>query len=309
MRIIITGGTGLIGQHLSKSFAGDGHEVIILSRNPGEHTFAQGIRAEKWDGVSATGWGDLADGADVIINLAGESIAGRGFPPSRWTSARKERILLSRLNAGKAVVDAIGAAKIKPKVLIQSSAIGYYGNSGDRVLPENAAAGDDFLADVTKQWEDSSAVVASMGVRRVVIRTGVVFSLEGGALPPLLLPFKLFVGGPLGNGEQWVPWIHIKDEIRAIRFLVDHGTASGPFNLTAPDPQKNKALAKTIGQIMKRPSFIPVPAFALKMLLGEVSALVLDGQRAVPHKLTAAGFTFNYPDVSVALQILLHNGN
>jgi len=213
MRVIITGGTGLIGRALSNGLAADGHEVIILSRNTNKTAGLDGrVRLEKWDGVTTTGWGGLMDGAGAVINLVGESIAGEGFPPSRWTPERKERILQSRLRAGTALVEAIRAAKQKPAVLVQSSAVGYYGTHGDQDITEDHAAGNDFLADVCKQWEASTAEVEKMGVRRPVARTGIVMTTKGGVLPLMSLPVKLFVGGPIGSGKQQMPWIHLHDE-------------------------------------------------------------------------------------------------
>lgn len=308
MRVIVTGGTGLIGGKLVDSLAEDGHEVIVLSRNPQRHTAPAGVTLEKWDAKTAAGWGHLADGADAIVNLAGESIAGEGFPPDRWTPEKKARILQSRLNAGNAVVEAIAQAEVKPKMLIQSSAVGYYGNRQDEVVDETADPGTGFLADVVIQWEDSTKEVENMGVRRVLLRTGVVYSMEGGALPSTLIPFKMFAGGPLGDGEQYVPWIHIEDEVRAIRFVIENESIDGPVNLSAPTPLKNKQLAKIIGKVMNRPAFVPAPAFALKIALGEAAAIVLDGQRAVPAKLQAAGFTYRYPDAESALMDLINIG-
>ena len=307
MRVIITGGTGLIGSELAKDLAADGHEVIVLSRNPDKHTFPAGVRDEKWDSKTAAHWGHLADGADAIVNLAGEPIAGSGLLPSRWTDERKRRIRQSRIDAGTAVTEAIRAATNKPKLLIQSSGIDYYGDvESDKIITEDAPNGDGFLADVTVDWENSTATVEEMGVRRVIIRTGIVLSTESGALPITVLPFKFFAGGPLGNGEQWWPWIHLDDEVRAIRFLLESETAVGPYNLCTPNPLKNKAFAKVIGNVMNRPAFFPTPAFALKLALGEIAAIVLDGRRAVPQKLEEAGFTFKYPQAAEALRDLLN---
>ncbi len=307
MRVIITGGSGLIGTALAKNLAADGHEVIALSRNPARHTFPKGVRGEKWDSKTAVGWGHLADGAEAIVNLAGAPIAGTGLLPSRWTEERKHRIRQSRIDAGTAVTEAIAAASHKPKVLIQSSGADYYGDvQSDQIITEAAPNGSGFLADVTVAWEASTAAVEAMGVRRVIIRSGIVLSLESGALPITVLPFKFFAGGPLGSGQQWWPWIHLEDEVRAIRFLIENETAVGPYNLCAPTPLKNKDFAKVIGRVMNRPAIMPVPAFALKLALGEIAAIVLDGRRAIPEKLQADGFTFNYPEAEAALKDLLN---
>ena len=305
MRIIITGGTGLIGSKLVSSLAAEQHEVLVLSRSPEKYTFPAGVKGVKWNGRTAEGWGDLVNETDAIINLAGENISGTDFLPSRWTPQRKQRIRDSRVQAGKAIVAAVEAAANKPSLLIQSSAVGYYGPCGDEILTENAPAGSDFLAGICVDWEQSTQAVEGMGVKRSVIRTGIVLSMEGGALPITALPFRFFVGGPLGNGKQWWPWIHIDDEVRAIRFLLENEGAHGLFNLSAPNPLTNRAFGKVIGQVLQRPSLIPVPAFALKLALGEVSTIVLDGQRAIPQRLEAAGFTFRFPDAKSALTNLL----
>ena len=307
MRVIITGGTGLIGSALAKNLAADGYEVIVLSRNPAKYSFPAGVRGETWDGKTAEGWGHLADGADAIVNLAGEPIAGGGLLPSRWTKERKRRIRQSRVEAGTAVSQAITAAANKPQCLIQSSGVDYYGNvPSDQIITEDAAKGSGFLASVTVDWENSTASVEEMGVRRVVIRTGMVLSMASGALPITVLPFKFFAGGPLGSGQQWWPWIHLDDEVRAIRFLLEDETAVGRYNLCTPNPLKNREFAKVIGRVMSRPSFMPAPAIALKLALGEIAAIVLDGRRAMPQKLQQAGFEFNYPDAEAALMDLLN---
>lgn len=305
MRIIITGGTGLIGRPLSKRLAEAGHEVIVLSRSPGKYNLPAGIRAEKWDAATSAGWGHLADGADAIINLAGENIAGSGVIPSRWTDERKQRIKQSRLKAGQAVTQAVTEATNKPGVVLQASGIDYYPD-GAALQTEEMPPGDSFLSEVvTHYWEPTTAAVEEMGVRRVVMRTGIVLSMDGGALPITVLPFKFFAGGPLGGGDQWWSWIHLEDAVRAMHFLLENEDAYGPVNLVAPKPVTNKAFAATVGQVMGRPSFVPAPSFALKLGLGEMATIVLDGRRVSSQKLQDLGFTFNYPDAKSALQDLL----
>jgi uncharacterized protein (TIGR01777 family) len=301
MRVLITGGTGLIGRALSASLVADGHEVIVLSRSPEQASgLPDGVRAEGWDARTAGGWGHLAEGAGAIVNLAGESI-GSG----RWTEERKERILQSRLDAGQAVVQAVEQATEKPGVLIQASGIGYYGPRGGEEIAEDASPGDDWLAQVAVQWEASTEPVEALGVRRVTIRTGVVLDAGEGALPRMVLPFRFFAGGPLAGGKQWLPWIHLQDEVSAIRFLIDNPEARGPFNLAGPNPVTNGQFSRALGRVLGRPSFVPAPGFALKLLLGEMSSLVLDGQRAVPKKLLDLGFVFQFLIAEAALKDVL----
>lgn len=300
MRVIITGGTGLIGQNLATELKSRGHEIILLSRNPDKAKAPAGVAVKKWDGVSSVGWLDLVDGNTAIVNLAGESIGER-----RWTDERKALILNSRIHAGQAVTEAITEAHHKPKVLIQASAVGYYGPRHDEEITEDAPAGNDFLAEVCKQWEASSTGVDTVGVRRVVIRIGVVLSLAGGALPRMLTPMWLYIGGPLGSGEQWFPWIHIQDTAQAIRFLIENEKSSGVYNLSAPNPVTNGEFTHHLGKVMQRPAVLPAPGFALKMMLGEMATLVLDGQRVVPHRLLADGFAFTYTEPRPAIQALL----
>jgi uncharacterized protein (TIGR01777 family) len=300
MRVLITGGSGLIGRALAADLARSGREVIILSRRPVRLTgLPAGVRAERWDGCTAEGWSGLADGADAIVNLAGENISS-----GRWTDARKRAILESRLNAGRAVVAAVKAAAKKPAAVIQASGIGYYGPHGDEEITEETPPGHDFLARLAVDWESSTASVEDLGVRRAVIRTGVVLSTEGGALPRMLLPFRFFVGGRLGSGRQWFPWIHIADEVGAIRFLIENGAAGGAFNLTAPPPITNAGFSRLLGQQLRRPALLPIPAFALRLLFGEMATVLLDGQRAVPQRLLQMGFKFRFPEVGPALRDL-----
>jgi hypothetical protein len=301
MKIIISGGTGLIGSALADNLARDGHQVILLSRNPQAQAekLPAGVEIVAWDGRSSAGWGQMVDGADAVVNLAGESIAGDSMAAlifKRWTPERKQRLRTSRLDAGKAMVEAIEKAKVKPRVLVQASAVGYYGSRGDEVLTEESRLGDDFLALICKDWEASTAPVESMGVRRVIIRSpGVVVSTKGGAFPFMLLPFKLFLGGRLGSGKQWFSWVHIKDEVKAIRFLIERPDATGAFNLAAPQATTNGEFSKILGKVMGRPSIIPVPAFALKLLFGSKAAILLVSTRQVPEKLNKLGFVFDFP--------------
>ncbi len=301
MRVIITGGTGSIGRALAGSLAADNHEVILLSRTPGQaKDLPTGVRAEKWDGRTASGWAHLADGAHAIVNLAGANLSS-----SRWSDERKKLILESRINAGKAVVEAVENAIKKPNVVIQASAVGYYGPYSVERVTEALPAGSDYLADVCVQWENSSAAVEEMGVRRAIIRTGVVLDAGAGALQFMMVPFALFVGGPVGPGTQPIPWIHPEDEVRAIRFLIDNPEATGAFNLAAPNPVTNAQFGQALGKIMGRPSWLPLPSFAMKLLVGEVSFVLLKGQRAYPKRLEEMGFTFTYPNLDPALGNIL----
>lgn len=309
MRLLITGGTGLIGTALTASLAADGHEVIVLTRDPSKTThLPRNARAEKWDARTAQGWGALADGADAIVHLAGESIAGESIPAilfKHWSADYKRQIVESRQHGGQAIVEAVRAAKQKPRVLIQASAVGYYGPRGAEEITEATGPGDDFTARTCQAWEASTAEVEALGVRRAVIRTGVVLSTTGGVLPMVMLPFRFFAGGPLGNGQQWFPWIHMSDEVSAIRFLIEHPQASGAFNVCAPNSVTNAQLSRAVGRAMHRPSFVPAPAFALQLALGEKAAIVLGSQRQLPRRLQELGFQFRYPTIEAALTHLL----
>jgi uncharacterized protein len=307
MRVIITGGTGFIGRALAGELAANGYEVVLLSRNPARAAgLPAGVRAEKWDGRTAQGWAALADDAQAIVNLAGENLAGEGFLPSRWTDERKARIRQSRIDAGRAVLEAVTLNRAKPRAVIQSSGIGHYGSVLDRTVTEADPPGEDFLAQLTVDWEASTAAVKEQGVRHVAIRSAVVLSPDEGALKRLLLPYRLFVGGKIGSGRQGFSWIHPADETAAIRFVIENERASGPFNLTAPAPLTNAEFGAVLGRVLGRPSWLPLPGFALKLALGEVASTVLEGQRALPKKLLDIGFTFRFPTAEAALRDLLH---
>ena len=301
MRIVITGGTGLIGSAVAREMGSAGHEVVVLTRDLSKMgPLPPNTRAAQWDGKTAGDWAKLLDGDTAIVHLAGDAIAA-----GRWTAEKKRRIRDSRVVSGRAVLEAIRQAKAKPRALLQGSAVGYYGDAGDEVVTESHPPGDDFLARVCVEWEAATVEAAAMGVRRPVLRTGVVLSDQGGALPRMALPFRMLAGGPLGNGRQWFPWIHEADEVGAIRFLIEREDADGPFNLTAPEPLTNRDLSRALGEVLHRPSFAPAPGFALRLLLGEMADVLLHGQRAVPRKLLDLGYAFRYPEALGALRSLL----
>ena len=304
MRVVIIGGTGLIGRALAASLAADKHEVFVLSRNPQyARSMPAGVKVEEWDGRTSAGWSQFVDGADAVVNLAGASIGGENTFAilfRRWTNSNKKRILESRLSAGRAVMQAIEAAAHKPKLLIQASAIGYYGVLNSGPTTEESPRGYDFQARVCWDWEASTSQAEVLGVRRVVIRSGLVMSRKAAILSMVMLPFRFFAGGRLGSGKQWFPWIHVDDEVGAIRFLIDKPDARGAYNLAAPGAITNGQLAKLLGRVMRRPSVFPVPGFALRLLLGEKATLVLDGVQIAPRRLIEAGFTFKFPEAEPA---------
>lgn len=309
MKILITGGTGLIGRTLIADLVRCGHSVTVLTRDSQRAALRlpRGVSAYPWDAKTLEGWGHRVAETDAIVNLAGESIAGERLSAiltRRWTPEVKARIRASRVEIGALLSEAIRQADQKPAIFLQASAVGYYGPASEREMEESAPPGDDFLAQVCVAWEDSTASVEALGVRRVILRTGLVLAREGGILPIMLLPVKTFVGGPLGDGKQAVPWIHLADEVAAIRFLLEHEVTQGPYNLSAPHPVTQAEFARVAGRVLGRPTAISTPTLALKLALGEKAALVLEGQRAVPRRLLEAGFGFQFENLEDALRDL-----
>jgi uncharacterized protein (TIGR01777 family) len=301
MRVIITGGTGLIGRSLVDLLAHGGSEIVVLSRNATQAAqmfHRQGltnIQTVRWDAQTAQGWGELINRESAIINLAGASPAHW-----RWTQAYRARILESRLCAGEAVMQAIERYG-PPEVLVQASATGYYGNRGQELLTETSTSGRGFRAQVCQLWEASTVHVQT---RRCIVRTGLVLDTHEGAFPPLL-HFAQLLGSQLGNGQQWIPWIHKEDVARAIQFLLEQRTLSGPFNLCAPEAATNEDFLRMVRHVLKRFPVFPMPAVALRVLLGELSTVVLDSQHLLPQRLVEAHFLFDYPRLDQALHHLL----
>lgn len=301
MRVLITAGTGTIGRALVRELGEKGHDVTVTSRDPSHaRSFTHKVQLIPWDARAADPIIPTIEASDAVVHLVGESI-GSGL----WTASKKARILQSRVASGRALTEAVARARHKPQVVVQASAIGYYGSRDDVHLDEDAPPGTDWMARTAVQWEASTAKVTEEETRRIVIRTGLVLSAGAGVLPKMMLPFKLFVGGPLGSGTQGVSWIHLQDLASAIRFLIEHPDARGPFNLTAPAPVTNAAFGKALSAAMHRPYWLPAPAFAMRLVLGELSQLVLQGQFVIPRRLTALGFAFRFPDLPTTLADLL----
>lgn len=298
MNIVIAGGTGFIGGALTEALIARGDKPTLLTRDPEAAEARWGAKAavSLWDGRSPEAWTKTLDGADAVIDLAGASIA-----EGRWTPARKLLLIKSRLDSTRALVSAISRADKRPKVLINASAVGYYGESPEAPVAENAPQGRDFLAALCGQWEREALAAEPLGVRVVLARFGVVLERGGGALEKMSLPFKLFAGGPLGSGRQGFPWIHREDAIRALLFALDEEKLSGPVNLAAPGAITNREFTKALGRALHRPAFMPAPAFALKLALGEMSGMLLGGQFAQPKKLLEAGYKFKYETADAAL--------
>jgi uncharacterized protein (TIGR01777 family) len=291
MKVVVTGGSGFLGGALVAALRGDGHETTVLTRRP-----PRGRGEMQWNASPSLGpWTKAFEGASAVINLAGEPIA-----EGRWTAAKKRTILASRVEATQAVVAALRAAGGPGTALLSGSAVGYYGTHRDEPLDESSPAGHDFLATVCREWEGEAA--AASGARVVLLRTGFVVARDGGALPRLALPFHFFAGGPLGSGRQVMSWIHRDDWVAMARWALGHPTLQGPLNLTAPTPVTNREMAHAVGRALHRPSFMPTPAFALRLALGEMAdALILNGQRVLPRIATDRGFRFRYQKIEEAL--------
>ena len=318
MRIVIAGGTGFLGQSLSAALVAGGHDLVILSRSssaspqgrsagppvagyPGES--GPRPRVVHWTPDGSVGaWAGELEGAGAVINLAGESIAG-----TRWTESRKAAILNSRLLATRSLVAAIRAAA--PPLFVSGSAVGYYGPLADEIATEDRPAGSDFLARVCHQWETEARGAAGDRTRVVCVRTGIVLEADGGALPQMLPPFRFGAGGPVGSGRQYWPWIHRDDWVALVHWILQTTAVEGAVNATAPNPVTNADFAHALGRAMHRPSSMPAPGFALRLLLGEmVDALLLSGQRAVPAKAERLGFRFTYANVDDALRAIFSRG-
>lgn len=304
MRIVIAGGSGFLGRALNAALGRDGHDLTILTRRQGLEPAGSraGARLVTWNPSAAEApWIDTVHGADAVINLAGDSIA-----EGRWTAPKKHRILQSRLEATRSLVAAIERTSAPPGLFLSGSAVGFYGPRGDEIVTESDGAGRDFLASVCAQWEAEAVRAASSRTRVICLRTGLVLDAKGGALPKMLLPFRLGVGGPLGSGRQYMPWIHRQDWVDLVRFLLSAPAASGAVNATAPSPVTNAAFTRTLGRVLRRPAILPAPPFALRLILGEMAdALLLTGQRAVPSAAQRLGFRFAHDDLESALAELL----
>jgi uncharacterized protein (TIGR01777 family) len=301
MNIVVLGGTGFIGTQLIKKLALANHQITLLSRTPAlaKNPSTPFVDVKQWD--YAGNLSQFLEGADAVINLAGESIGSK-----RWSKPQKERILSSRVTVTRAIVQAIGQTARRPTVLLNASGIGYYGHVAAGDVTEDSSAGHDFLSEVCTRWEEEAWKAEKFGVRVVLLRSGLVLAENGGSLQRLMLPFRLYVGGPLGTGQQWFPWIHLDDEVAAIVFCLEHSEVSGPANLVSPQSVTMNQFCTSLGKAMRRPSWLRVPSFVLKAAMGEMAeGLVLGGQKAIPQKLVAKGFAFKYQDIDTALEAIV----
>jgi uncharacterized protein len=298
MKIVIAGGSGFIGKKLTETLLEKGHQIVILTR---KHKNSEGnVTYVKWLEKDTFPEKEIVE-ADAFINLAGVSINA-----GRWNKEHQRQIYESRMTATDELLRIIGALATKPSVLINASAIGIYSASTEAVYTEESpGTADDFLARTVRDWEKKAASVAARNVRAVFMRFGVVLGKEGGALPLMTLPYRLFAGGRIGTGKQWVSWVHVMDTIRAIIFALENDHLKGPVNVTSPSPQRMSEFGKTIGTVLHRPHWLPVPSFAMKLALGEKSALVLEGQHVRPNVLLNNGFEFLFPTLDSALADLL----
>ncbi|MDD2923489.1 MAG: TIGR01777 family oxidoreductase [Anaerolineales bacterium] len=295
MNIMISGGSGFLGRALTKSFIADGHKVFVLTRGA---DVVDGAQMIQWDAKTTNGWGSLVNDMDAVIHLAGKSLST--FP---WTPGVKRAFRDSRVLSGKAITEAIAQATRRPKILVQASGINHYGVTG-ATADESTPPADDFLARLTVEWENATQPVEELGVRRIVIRTSVVLAKEDGMLSLMALPVKLFAGGPMGNGKFAVPWIHVNDWVGATRRLMADESARGAYNLIAPAPTSNADFNRALAEVLHRPYWLPTPAFLLRILLGEMSVLVVDGRFVQPKRLLDSGYKFQFENIRSALDDL-----
>jgi uncharacterized protein (TIGR01777 family) len=302
MRVAITGATGFVGRALVEALLGRGDEVLAFTRDPerASDQLDPEVALARWDTADPAGMAPHLAGRDAVVNLAGEPIFGK-----RWNETQKARIRASRVEGTRALVEAIRHAEPRPSTLVSGSAVGYYGGTGSQELAEDAPSGADFLATVCRDWEREALRARDAGLRTVILRIGVVLGSGGGALPRMLTPFKLFVGGPVGSGTQWFSWIHAADLVRLVLFALDHPQVRGVLNATAPTPVTNREFSDTLGHVLGRPAWLPAPAFGLRAALGEVASILLEGQRVVPHRALEAGFAFEHPEPEAALRAIL----
>jgi len=302
MQIVVAGGTGFIGRPLCALLCQEGHRVTLLTRRREEAQRSCGstVTAVEWNGREAGAWEHCLESADAVINLAGAPIA-----EGRWTDARKQWLTESRVFATRLLVEAMSRCRSKPRTLVNASGIGYYGTSDDRVFDEGAARGNGFLPDLCLAWEAEALRAAEFGVRVVILRTGMVLEQDGGALSKMMVPFQLFAGGPIMPGTQWVSWIHRRDHIGLIQWILVTPDISGPINAVAPEAVTMNRFCEVLGRILHRPSWIPVPGFALHMTLGELGTLMTTGQRVIPAKALSGGYLFHYPTLEPALRAIM----
>lgn len=306
MKVAVTGATGFVGTRLVERLQAEGHTVVVLTRNPerAQRTFPKAsfpnVELVAYTPLKSGDWQGAIAGCDGVVNLAGEPIA-----EGRWSPERRQAIMDSRKVGTEKIVEAIAQANPKPSVLVNSSAIGYYGTSETATFDETSASGSDFLAQVCRAWEAEAEKVRETGARLVILRTGIVLGKEGGALAKMLTPFQLFAGGPLGSGRQWVSWIHREDLVSLILQALTHPQLNGTLNATAPHPVRMGEFCENVGQVLNRPSWLPVPEVALVALLGDAATIVLEGQQVLPQRTQEQGFQFQFPELKPALQNIL----
>ncbi|NJR49306.1 MAG: TIGR01777 family protein [Leptolyngbyaceae cyanobacterium CSU_1_3] len=305
MKVAITGATGFVGSRLVERLQADGHTIVVLTRSPAkaEQVFStlagSHLEVVAYTPSESGPWQAALSGCDGVVNLAGEAIA-----ENRWTPERKQSLINSRKITTQKIVEAIANAELKPSVLVNSSAIGFYGTSETATFDEASAPGDDFLAEICQAWEAEASKVRESGTRLVILRTGIVLG-NGGALGKMITPFKLFAGGPIGSGKQWFSWIHREDLISLILRALTRSDMEGVFNATAPHPVRMAEMTTILGQVMNRPSWLPVPSFALEAMLGDGAKVVLEGQEVLPKRTVASGFEYQYPTIKPALEEIL----
>lgn len=301
MNVVLAGATGYLGRLFASAFAGRQARVTVLTRSAPASVAAAlpGVVGLQWDGKRQGEWTRVVHEADVVLNLTGAPLAGK-----RWTADRKAELLASRTAPTRALVEAMRRSSTKPAVFVSASAVGYYGTSDPSPATESSAPGDDFLGRMCAEWEGEALPAVEMGVRVVLIRTGVVLGKGGGAYPRLSLPFRFFAGGPIGTGQQWFPWIHEADVLGAVTHVLSRADISGPVNLVAPGIVTNAEFSHALGRALRRPSWFRVPAVMLTLLLGEMAEMLLKGRKIVPSRLLASGFAFSYPQLPQALRSL-----